>query len=82
VFLRNVGIYLRVHKASHPTTSSSFTLYSIVVNIGLYVPPALVIGNSAFCIYVFRLAISSNNINQLLFVTVKCCVLFEARAEF
>jgi hypothetical protein len=45
VFLRNVGIYLRVHKASHPTTSSSFTLYSIVVNIGLYVPPALVIGN-------------------------------------
>jgi hypothetical protein len=40
--------------------------------------------NCTFCIYGFRiiLIISLSRINHLIFVMVKCCVLFEVRTEF
>jgi hypothetical protein len=44
--------------------------------------------NAAFYIYVFHMIlgvntiISLNNINQLIFVMVKCGVLFEVRTDF
>jgi hypothetical protein len=43
---------------------------------------------SAFLIYGLsnivsvNMIISLNNVNQLIFVLVKCCVLFQERAEF
>jgi hypothetical protein len=51
----------------------------------LYVPVALAIINSASCICVLyecheeNMIISSNSINQLIFVMVKCGVLCEVR---
>jgi hypothetical protein len=47
----------------------------------LYVPPALTINNSAFCIYGFRTILTVNrmislySVNQLIFVMEKCCFL-------
>jgi hypothetical protein len=44
--------------------------------------------NSAFCIFGIctilniKKIISLNNVNQLIFVMVKCCVLFEVRTEY
>jgi hypothetical protein len=54
----------------------------------MYVPHAVTISKSAFCIYGFRMIpseteiISSNSVNQLIFVMVKCCVFFAVRTEF
>jgi hypothetical protein len=51
-------------------------------------PPALLISNSAFCIYVSRMVvpvnsdITLNGINHLRFVMMKFCVVFEVRTEF
>jgi hypothetical protein len=33
------------------------------------------------CIYVFRMILTANSINQFAFVTVKCCVFFAVRTE-
>jgi hypothetical protein len=46
-------------------------------------PAALTFSSIAFCIYGFCiiLSVNSNNINQLIFVMVKCSVLFEVRTE-
>jgi hypothetical protein len=49
----------------------------------LYVSPALRINNSAFCGPIFGfMIVAVNSITQLIFVMVKCCVLFAARTEF
>jgi hypothetical protein len=53
----------------------------LVVDIG-FVPPALIISNSAFCIYGLLMFFIRNSVNQLIFVMVKCGVLFEVRPEF
>jgi hypothetical protein len=53
----------------------------------MYVSPASTINNSLFCVYGFHMisvyagVISLNNINQLIFVMVKCCVFFAVRTE-
>jgi hypothetical protein len=43
---------------------------------------ASTVNNSSFCIYEFRMILSINSINQLIFVMVKCCVFFALRTEF
>jgi hypothetical protein len=53
------------------------------------VSPVLTVVNSAFCeqrlfvgfLYVRTWIISLNSVNQLMFVTVKCCVFFAVRTE-
>jgi hypothetical protein len=55
---------------------------------GNYVTAVLTICNATFCIYGLCVVHNVNrdyfvnNINQLIFVMVKCGVLFEVRAEF
>jgi hypothetical protein len=44
------------------------------------------VSNSAFCVYGLCIVLSVNSdyflkLNQLIFVMVKCCVLFEVRIE-
>jgi hypothetical protein len=46
------------------------------------VPANLVVCNALFCIYAFCIVLTVNSINQLIFVTVKCGVLFEVRTGF
>jgi hypothetical protein len=41
----------------------------------------LTISNAAFCMW-FGMTLSVNSVNQLIFVMVKCGVLFEVRTEF
>jgi hypothetical protein len=45
-------------------------------------PAILTICNDVFYIYWFCVLLNVNSINQLIFVMVKCGVLFEVRTEF
>jgi hypothetical protein len=47
----------------------------------MYQPP-LAASGLAFCIYGFCMILTVNSVNQLIFVMVKCGVLFEVRTEF
>jgi hypothetical protein len=66
--------------------SASLTLWSLMVNVCR--ATILTICNALFCIYGFRIVLTVNSsyflhcVNYLIFVMVKCGVLFEVRNEF
>jgi hypothetical protein len=45
-------------------------------------PDILAVCNAVFCIFRFCMVPTVNSINQLIFVMVKCGVLFEVRTEY
>jgi hypothetical protein len=61
-------------------------ILEVIVNTlkpnGNYIYHFLCGNQSVFCIYGFRMNLDLNSINQVIFVMLKCGVLFEVRTEF